>query len=36
VGWLKARPQVLRRIDYTFAGVFALFALKIAFTQGRN
>ena len=36
VGWLKARPQVLRRIDYTFAGVFALFALKIAFTEGRG
>ncbi|MEO9168630.1 MAG: LysE family translocator [Aestuariivirga sp.] len=35
VGWLKARPQVLRRIDYTFAGVFALFALKIAFTKGK-
>ena len=35
VGWLKARPQVLRRIDYTFAGVFALFALKIAFTEGK-
>ena len=36
VGWLKARPHVLRGIDYTFAGVFALFALKIAFTQGRS
>ena len=36
VGWLKARPQVLRRIDYSFAGVFALFALKIAFTEGRG
>ena len=35
VGWLKGRPQVLRRIDYTFAGVFALFALKIAFTEGK-
>ena len=35
VGWLKSRPQVLRRIDYTFAGVFALFALKIAFTEGK-
>jgi len=35
VGWLKARPHVLRRIDYTFAGVFALFALKIALTEGR-
>ena len=36
VGWLKARPKVLRGIDFTFAGVFALFALKIAFTEGRN
>ncbi len=36
VGWLKARPKVLRGIDFTFAGVFALFALKIAFTQGRS
>ena len=36
VGWLKARPQVLRRIDYTFAGVFAIFAIKIALTQGRD
>ena len=36
VGWLKARPQVLRWIDYTFAGVFALFALKIAFIEGRG
>ncbi len=36
VGWLKTRPRVLRGIDYSFAGVFALFALKIAFTEGRN
>ncbi len=36
VDWLKARPKVLRGIDFTFAGVFALFALKIAFTQGRG
>jgi threonine/homoserine/homoserine lactone efflux protein len=35
VQWLKARPRVLRSIDYSFAGVFAFFALKIAFTQGR-
>jgi threonine/homoserine/homoserine lactone efflux protein len=35
VGWLKARPRVMRGIDFTFAGVFAFFALKIAFTQGR-
>ena len=36
VGWLKARRRVLRGIDFTFAGVFALFALKIAFTEGRG
>lgn len=35
VGWLRARPRVMRGIDFTFAGVFAFFALKIAFTQGR-
>ena len=36
VGWLKTRRRVLRGIDFTFAGVFALFALKIAFTEGKN
>ena len=36
VNWLKARPKVLRGIDFTFASVFALFALKIAFTEGRG
>ena len=36
VNWLKARPKVLRSIDFTFAGVFALFALKIALTEGRG
>ena len=35
VGWLKTRPIVLRSIDYTFAGVFAFFAVKILTTQGR-
>jgi threonine/homoserine/homoserine lactone efflux protein len=35
VQWLKARPRVLRGIDYSFAGVFAFFALKIALTQGK-
>jgi threonine/homoserine/homoserine lactone efflux protein len=34
VVWLKSRKRVLRGIDFTFAGVFAIFALKIAFTQG--
>jgi threonine/homoserine/homoserine lactone efflux protein len=35
VHWLKARPKVLRGIDFSFATVFAFFALKIAFTQGK-
>jgi threonine/homoserine/homoserine lactone efflux protein len=35
VHWLKARPKVLRGIDFSFAIVFAFFALKIAFTQGK-
>jgi threonine/homoserine/homoserine lactone efflux protein len=35
VTWLKARPRVLRSIDYSFAGVFAFFAFKIAVTQGK-
>jgi threonine/homoserine/homoserine lactone efflux protein len=35
VTWLKARPRVLCGIDYSFAGVFAFFALKIALTQGK-
>jgi threonine/homoserine/homoserine lactone efflux protein len=33
--WLKQRPRILRGIDYTFAGIFAVFAIKIALTQGR-
>jgi threonine/homoserine/homoserine lactone efflux protein len=35
VGWLKARPGILRGIDYTFAGVFAFFAIRILLTQNR-
>lgn len=35
VTWLKTRPRVMRGIDFTFAGVFAFFALKIALTQGK-
>lgn len=35
VSWLKARPRVLRGIDFTFAGVFGLFAFKILTTQTR-
>lgn len=34
-GWLQANPKVLRGIDYTFAGVFSIFALKIFMTQSR-
>ncbi len=33
VNWLRTRPRVLRLIDFGFAGVFGLFALRIAFTQ---
>jgi threonine/homoserine/homoserine lactone efflux protein len=35
VGWLKSRPRVLRGVDYSFAGMFAFFAFKIALTQGK-
>jgi threonine/homoserine/homoserine lactone efflux protein len=35
VTWLKARPKFLRGVDYSFAGVFAFFAFKVAFTQGK-
>ncbi|WP_180902316.1 LysE family translocator [Martelella soudanensis] len=34
-GWLKAHKRVLRMIDYLFAGVFSLFAVKILLTQAR-
>jgi threonine/homoserine/homoserine lactone efflux protein len=34
-GWLQANPKVLRGIDYTFAGVFSIFAVKIFLTQTR-
>jgi threonine/homoserine/homoserine lactone efflux protein len=33
IDWLKDRPKVLRGIDYSFAGIFGLFALKILTTQ---
>ncbi len=35
VSWLKARPRFLRGIDFTFAGVFGIFAVKIQTTQAR-
>lgn len=33
--WLRKNPKVLRSMDYAFAGVFSVFALKIFFTQTR-
>ncbi|CAN7421784.1 LysE family translocator [Rhizobium sp. LjRoot98] len=33
--WLQRRKGVMRGIDYTFAGVFSIFAVKILFTQTR-
>jgi threonine/homoserine/homoserine lactone efflux protein len=33
--WLQNNRAVLRGIDYTFAGVFSLFAVKIFMTQAR-
>ncbi|MGL4494483.1 MAG: LysE family translocator [Beijerinckiaceae bacterium] len=32
---LKQRPQVMRAIDYIFAGIFGAFAAKILMTQAR-
>ena len=32
---LKARPRIMRAIDYAFAGVFGFFAVKILATQNR-
>ena len=34
-GWLQQNPQVLRGIDYTFAGVVSIFAMKIFHTQAK-
>lgn len=33
--WLQANRRVLRGMDYTFAGVFSVFAVKIFLTQSR-
>ena len=33
--WLQANRKVLRGIDYTFAGVFSIFAVKIFMTQAK-
>jgi threonine/homoserine/homoserine lactone efflux protein len=35
IALLKNRPRIMRGIDYTFAGLFGAFALKILTTQGR-
>jgi threonine/homoserine/homoserine lactone efflux protein len=34
-GWLQNNRKVLRGMDYTFAGVFSVFAMKIFLTQAR-
>lgn len=33
--WLRSNRKVLRGLDYTIAGVFSLFAVKILMTQAR-
>jgi threonine/homoserine/homoserine lactone efflux protein len=33
--WLSGNRKVMRLIDYTFAGVFSTFAVKIFLTEGR-
>ncbi|WP_430257812.1 LysE family translocator [Neorhizobium sp. IRS_2294] len=33
--WLQRNPKVLRGLDYTFASVFSVFAVKIFMTQSR-
>ena len=33
--WLQSNRRVLRGIDYSFAGIFSLFAVKIFMTQAR-
>jgi threonine/homoserine/homoserine lactone efflux protein len=35
IALLKGRPRVMRAIDYTFAGLFGAFAVKILTTQAR-
>ena len=35
INLLKARPRIMRGIDYLFAGIFGLFAAKILATQGK-
>ncbi|MBC7282442.1 LysE family translocator [Hoeflea sp.] len=33
--WLKRKPQVMRIVDYVFAAVFSVFAVRILLTQSR-
>jgi threonine/homoserine/homoserine lactone efflux protein len=33
--WLRNNKKVLRGLDYSFAGVFSIFAVKIFMTQSR-
>jgi threonine/homoserine/homoserine lactone efflux protein len=35
IALLRDRPRIMRAIDYTFAGLFGAFAVKILATQGR-
>ena len=35
IAGLKGRPRLMRAIDYSFAGLFGAFAVKILATQGR-
>ena len=34
-GWLRGNRRVMRAIDYTFAGAFSIFAVRILLTDGR-
>jgi len=34
-GWLQRNRKVLRGLDYSIAGVFSLFAVKIFLTQAK-
>ena len=33
--WLRRKPQVMRAVDYVFAAVFSVFAVRILFAQDR-
>jgi threonine/homoserine/homoserine lactone efflux protein len=35
VGALKSRPRIMRLIDYAFATIFGMFAVKILLTDNR-